>query len=97
MKREKNVLTFDWDKGNIEKNIKHRVEDKEAEESFFDKRKRTFTDSVHSQHEERLRIIGKTRVGRLLFVVFIKRGNKVRIISARDVNKKEVVLYEKAA
>ena len=41
--------------------------------------------------------VGKTKTGRLLFVVFTIRENRVRIISARDVNKKEVHLYEEKA
>ncbi|MBI2414248.1 BrnT family toxin [candidate division WWE3 bacterium] len=39
--------------------------------------------------------IGNTGIGRLLFIVFTLRGRKVRVISARDSNKKERKLYEK--
>ncbi|MCL5055763.1 MAG: BrnT family toxin [Firmicutes bacterium] len=87
---------FEWDNGNIGKNRRHNVEDKEIEEVFFDEHKVIFKDVLHSQQEERLRIIGKTKTMRLLFVVFTKRGKKIRIISARDLNKKETYLYEKA-
>ncbi len=98
MKVDKTVREFEWDKGNSEKNKKHNVGDKEAEEAFFDKNKVTFPDIIHSsEDEERLRIIGKTKKERLLFIVFTQRGEKIRIISARDVNRKEVSLYEKAA
>ncbi len=98
MRIDKGLLEFEWDKGNTGKNRKHGVDDKEAEEVFFDKDKVTFQDTVHStENEERLRIIGKTKKARLLFIVFTKRGKKVRIISTRDVNRKEVPLYEKAA
>lgn len=89
------AVLFEWDKGNIGKNKKHTVEDEEAEEVFFDKNKKTFIDRVHSGQEERLRVVGKTRNNRLLFVVFTMRGKDIRVISARDVNKKEVYLYEK--
>lgn len=86
---------FDWDKGNIGKNQKrHGVNEKEAEESFFDNKRKTFRDHLHSGKEERFRIVGKTKDGRLLFVVFTIRKGKIRIISARDVNRKEVRLYE---
>ncbi|TSC88056.1 MAG: hypothetical protein G01um10147_287 [Microgenomates group bacterium Gr01-1014_7] len=91
----KEVLEFEWDKGNTGKNLKHNVEDKEAEETFLDEHRFIFKDKLHSQGEERFRIIGRTREGRLLFIVFTIRGEKVRIISARDINKKEVYLYEK--
>ncbi len=91
----KSATEFDWNKGNIGKNRKHKVNDKEAEEAFFDKKKKTFRDHVHSGAEERFLVIGKTKKKRLLFVVFTTRREKVRIISARDVNKKEVTLYTK--
>jgi len=90
----KELFEFEWDKGNIEKNKKHKVEDKETEEVFLDERKKTFKDKLHSDGEERFRVVGKTKKGRLLFVAFTKRKNKIRIISARDINKKEVYLYE---
>lgn len=89
------VEAFEWDKGNSGKNKKHHVDDSEAEEIFFDQRKYIFKDTIHSGREKRLRIIGKTKNGRLLFVVFTIRGKKIRVISARDINKKEVYLYEK--
>lgn len=96
MKLVKNALDFEWDKGNTDKNqTEHGVSNKETEESFFDKKKQTFPDVLHSGKEERMRIIGKTEQGRLLFVVYTMRGKSIRIISARNVNKKEVSLYEK--
>lgn len=91
------VYEFQWDKGNKDKNLKHEVTSEEAEEVFQAEKKFIFKDELHSKKEERLRILGKTKVGRLLFIVFTLRRGKVRVISARDVNKKEVLLYEKAA
>lgn len=87
---------FVWDRGNSTKNEqKHGVSDQEAEEPFFDKKRKIFTDQLHSGKEKRFRIVGKTKHHRLLFVAFTIRSNLVRIISARDINKKEVYLYEK--
>ena len=91
---DKTSVKFEWDKGNIDKNKKHKVEDKEAEEVFFDTKRFIFKDKLHSGTEERFKIIGKTKKKRLLFIVFTKRNNNLRIISARDINKKEVYLYE---
>lgn len=88
-------VEFEWDEGNRDKNVKHGVTNQEAEEAFRDKKKRLFKDHVHSQSEERYRIIGKTKTDRLLFIVFTLRKTKVRIISARVINKKEAYLYEK--
>ncbi len=92
------VFEFEWDKGNIDKNLdKHGIENKEAEEVFFDENKVIHKDKLHSKHEKRFTILGKTKENRLLYVIFTKRGKRIRIISARDINKKEVNLYEKAA
>jgi len=88
---------FDWDKGNIGKNKKHDVDEKESEEAFFDKKRVIYNDSLHSYVEKRYILIGKTKNRRLLYIVFTYRNRKrkIRIISARDVNKKEVKFYEK--
>ncbi len=90
-------LEFEWDAGNIGKNKKHDIENSEAEQPFFDNKKKIFKDSLHSGGEERFRIVGETNRGRLLFIAFTKRKGRIRIISARDINKKEVYLYEEAA
>ena len=69
----------------------------ESEEVFFDENKAILRDHMHSAGEERLILIGETKVGRLLFVVFTKRGKRIRVISAWDVNRKELHLYEKTS
>ncbi len=94
MRINKRVFDFVWDKGNIEKNRKHNVEDKEAEEAFLDENKIIFKDVLHSQVEKRFILLGKTRRNRLLYIAFTQTGDKIRIISARDINRKEVHLYE---
>ncbi|MDP3733228.1 MAG: BrnT family toxin [Candidatus Daviesbacteria bacterium] len=95
MRIVKEVLEFNWDKGNIDKNKKHDVEDKEAEEPFLDENKVIFIDAFHLEKEKRFVLIGKTKNKRVLYMVFTKRNKKIRIISARDINRKEVHLYEK--
>lgn len=95
MKVIKEAFEFEWDKGNTDKNLKHNVEDKEAEEVFLDENRYILKDKIHSEDEERFRILGKTQKSRLLFIVFTIRRKKIRIISARDINRKEVSLYEK--
>jgi len=96
---DQKVIGFEWDKGNIEKSLKqHNVTDKEAEEVFFDQNKQEYPDPTHSEKEIRKIVVGKTNKGRILFVAYTVRKKKVRIISARDLNKKrEADLYEKAA
>lgn len=90
-------IKFEWDKGNINKNLKkHQVSNLEAEQVFFDPKKKIFSDPIHSSQEKRYLLLGKTKNKRLLFVAFTQRNKKIRIISARDINKKEINLYEKS-
>lgn len=94
MKILNKAVEFEWDTGNKGKNwSRHQVTDEESEEAFFDPRKRVFKDVFHSKGEERYILLGKTKKNRLLYVVFTIRRGKVRIISARDINKKERILY----
>lgn len=87
---------FEWGRGNTGKNRKHGISDPESEEAFFDERKVLLKDTLHSGREERFILLGRTKGDKLLVVVFTKRRNRVRIISARRANRKEVPLYEKA-
>ena len=87
---------FDWNRGNIKKNwAKHKVNAKEAEEVFFNKPLLISFDQKHSKKEKRFRILGKTNKKRKLFISFTLRNKKIRIISARDMSKKERRKYEK--
>lgn len=91
----KEISGFEWDAGNIQKSLmKHEVRNEECEEAFFDHNKETQKDVLHSMNEERYVLIGQTKRGRLLYIIFTIRKNKIRIISARDINKKERKLYE---
>lgn len=94
----KEPISFEWDAGNEQKSYrKHKVGNQECEEVFFDPDRKILKDVVHSQNEERYLLIGETKHKRLLFIVFMLRNQKVRVISARDINKKERTLYEKTA
>lgn len=88
-------IEFEWDKGNITKNFEsHGVLNEEAESMFFDERSLLVEDSKHSKFEDRFQIFGKSAMEKLLTVFFTIRRGKIRIISARGVNKKERNLYE---
>ncbi len=91
-------MGFEWDKGNQDKNwIKHHVSREECEEVFFDPHKRLLDAKQESGREKRYLLIGATLNRKLLFIVFVVRRNKVRVISARRLNKRERNLYEKRA
>ncbi len=86
---------FDWDKNNIDKNWKkHHVSFKEAEEFFFNKPLKIFSDVNHSKKEERIAALGHTNQGRKLTAIFTLRNKKIRIISVRDMSRKERKNYE---
>ena len=86
---------FDWDKGNTFKSwLKHRVNFIEAEEVFFNQPLIIAQDFHHSQKESRLYALGKTDAGRLIFVSLTVRKNLIRIISARDMSRKEKEAYK---
>ena len=85
---------FQWDRGNIDKNlIKHSVENWECEQVFFNRPLLVLDDTRHSVSEKRWAAFGKTDADRFLVVMFTKRGNLIRIISARDMNKRERKFY----
>lgn len=87
---------FESDDWNVKKNQqKHRVSVIECEQIFSDPKKRIFYDRSHSSiGERRFILIGSTVTGRALYVAFTIRSNRIRVISARDLNRKEHYLYE---
>jgi uncharacterized protein len=92
-----NAIIFQWDSGNIHKNlIKHNVTTQEAEEIFVRKPFYIKQDVKHSSSaEQRFSGLGKTKNNRLLFVAFTVRQEKIRIISVRDMKRIERSYYEK--
>ncbi len=94
----KNILEdiegFQWDKGNIEKNrLKHKVLNSECEQIFFNEPLIIAVDLKHLQKEKRWYVLGHTDLNRKLFIVFTIRNKLIRIISARDMTKKERKIY----
>lgn len=88
------VEGFDWNKGNIKKNWeKHRVSYIECEKVFFNQPIIVRGGEIHSQEEPRYYVLGKTNRERHLFIVFTIRKNKIRVISARDMSRKERRVY----
>jgi uncharacterized protein len=95
MKTFEDFLGFQWDWGNNHKNlIKHNVHNWECEQVFFNKPVLVLEDQAHSLFEKRWAAFGRTDAGRLLVVIYAKRGNLLRVISSRDMNVKERKFYE---
>ena len=86
---------FDWNAGNRAKNWqKNGVTTSECEEVFFNLPHLFQPDPAHSKTEPRYFILGQTNSGRHLFIAFTNRNDKIRIISARDMSRKETDIYE---
>jgi uncharacterized protein len=93
------IAGFEWDDGNSRKSAdKHDVSQAEAESVFFNDPLIVVADVKHSEKEPRRNALGKTAQNRLLHVTFTLRqgGAIIRIISARDMHRKERRIYEQA-
>jgi len=91
------IAGFDWDAGNARKSIdKHDVSQAEAEQVFFNEPLLTVPDAKHSANEQRIHALGRTDDGRVLHITFTLRDNatKLRVISARDMSRKERGYYD---
>lgn len=91
------IVGFDWDDGNARKSERHGVSQSEAEQIFFDVRLLMVADTDHSADESRYHALGTTLDGRRLHVTFTLRGDgtRIRVISARDMHRKERQIYER--
>ena len=89
---------FDWDAGNRAKCRKHGVSAADIE-ALFSSPLLIIPDPAHSTTETRIRALGKTSTGQMIFLVFTVRRKGglrlVRPISARYMHAKEVAAYEK--
>lgn len=92
------IVGFDWDDGNARKNDKHGVSMAESEQVFFNAPLLLLEDGSHSQLEPRLHALGKSDGQRLLHITFTLRqaGQLIRVISVRDMHRKERAVYEQA-
>lgn len=93
------VTGFNWDKGNARKNDKHGVSTAEAEQVFFNQPLLLLPDPKHSLSESRFHALGKSDDRRTLHITFTLRsgGEMIRVISARDMHRKERTIYEQAS
>jgi uncharacterized DUF497 family protein len=84
-------IRFDWREWVVDKLAhQHCVETHEAEECFFNKpvkQRRTM--------ENKMLLYGRTDAGRYLFVVFVRQGSVVRVISAREMTSTERKYFRK--
>lgn len=88
-------MNFEWNPRKADINLrKHRVSFVEAATVFGDDLAITVPDPDHSIDEERYITIGWSNRHRLLMVAHADRGNRIRIISARELTRREQKAYE---
>jgi len=91
-------MDFEWDPSKAASNLrKHKVSFAEAATVLRDPLSITVPDPDHSLDEDRYIAVGMSNRSRLLIVALAERGNRVRIISARELTKRERQAYEEAA
>jgi uncharacterized DUF497 family protein len=95
MKLIPSQLEFNWDDGNFNKNLdRHNVSTKEAEQLFFNTP--LFLYGLPFTSEKRYKALGRSNANRKLLAIFTLRNGKIRIISIRDMSRKERNEYERA-
>lgn len=88
-------IGFEWDDGNRDKNwLSHQVTSTECEEIFFNQSLYVADSTQQHEFEDRYYALGKTNSDRMLFIVFTIRKKHIRVISARDMSRKERKVYE---
>ena len=86
------MLLFEWDEEKAAANWKkHRVNFENATRVFEDENRKEYYDAAHSDGEDRYITIGMS--DDVLFVVYVERRERIRIISARHANRRERRLY----
>ena len=89
------MIEFEWDPPKARANLrKHRVAFQEAATVLRDSLAITIFDPDHSQEEDRYITIGASTRGRILMVAHTDRGDRTRIISARELIRAEREAYE---
>jgi uncharacterized DUF497 family protein len=91
------IVGFQWDAGNARKNERHGVSQSEAEQVFFDPRLLMVADPMHSASEPRYHALCSTLDQRHLHITVTLRaeGTLIRVISARDMHRKERQIYDR--
>ena len=88
------LLTFEWDPEKAAENAgKHGVSFEEASTCFQDTESRTIHDPEHSDTEDRYVLLGMSAQGKLLVVIHTERGDNIRLISARNADRRESRQY----
>jgi hypothetical protein len=83
-------VKLEWDPEKAGDNFRsHGVSFEEAATVFWDALARTYEDPDHSHAEAREVTFGLSRAGRALVVAHCERRDRIRIISAREMTRRE--------
>lgn len=88
------IEDFDWDEANLGHIARHGVEPWEAEEAIVDP-DRVGASAHKTPGEQRFAVVGATGAGRMLFVVFTQRGERLRVVTARNADDGEKRRYRR--
>ena len=88
-------MDFEWDEINEEHIAKHRLEPYEVEEAATDPRRVKAPSYPGTNGEPRTGITGKTLGGRIITVILTKRGDRFRVVTAREAVGSERRAYRK--
>jgi uncharacterized DUF497 family protein len=88
--------SFSWDTAKAARNLrKHGVTFVEASSAVLDPLRKVLADPAHSFGEERQFVLGRSELGRLLFVAYVeRRDDHYRLIGARLATRRERHTYE---
>ena len=88
-------MEFEWDPDKATQNqAQHGVSFPEATTVFDDSYSVAVPDPDHSFDEARYIIVGASHRNRLLMVAYTERGERIRLISARELTRREKEVYE---
>ena len=85
---------FEWDQHNRAHVDEHELDPCDVEESLQDPL-RLGAPAYDVPGEERRAVLGATIAGRVLFVVVTRRGEYIRVVTARDANEREKKRYRR--
>jgi hypothetical protein len=94
------IAGFEWDEGDARKSVdRHGVSQSDAEQVFLNRPLIVVENANHNIKEKRFNALGQSSDGRRLHITFMLRGDAtlIRVISARDMNRKERAIYERAS
>jgi len=75
---------FEWDRNNLRKILAHGIKREEAEEAPRNEAIPIYQQDVAG--EDRFVYYGETDAGRLLAVIFTERGDRIRVVTAYDLD-----------